>query len=338
MLGPSDELGRNPVGGRGLGEGTGPCDPRDRKSRHETPAVRADRLVGGHRPAAVRTAFHDGPNYLEYISLDGPLRPRCVAIATLDAALYEDLARELRARGLPSVSVVPGARLPESVAIVLTSPAEARLIRHPQVVAVRPVGERRSLWAMVASALEPSQDPREAIVVGIDPGPRPGYAVMAGERCLEDGVLEDPEAVGELADHLVKRFPSRPVEFRVGNGDRVRRDRILNALTELPGRPQIVDERGTTPRGRRRPRDALAARAIALGHGRAAPTRTPILLTDGEIANLQRMSREGSGGRFTLPREEAARVLRGELSLADALSRAPLRRHGPSPSGPRPSP
>ena len=44
-----------------------------------------------------------------------------------------------------------------------------------------------------------------------------------------------------------------------------------------------------------------------------------VTFTAGEVANLQRLSREGSGGRVTISRSSAHRVLRGEITLAEAV-------------------
>jgi hypothetical protein len=259
-----------------------------------------------------------------------------VALATLDAVLYEELAGELRARRIPSVSVVPGDRIPSQAAVVLTSPAEAGRIGHSRVLPVKRDGDRTALWAAVTHALHAGHAYSE-LLVGIDPGPRPGYAVLSEDRCLAEGVLDAPEAAAQLGHHLARRFPSHDLRFRVGSGDRVSRDRVVNALWPLRHPVELVDETGTTPRGHRRPRDAIAARAIAGARGR--PVRGPVTLsiTPGDIANLQRLSREGSRGKFTIPREEADRVLRGELTLPEALARGEqryLKGRGP----PRPSP
>jgi hypothetical protein len=199
---------------------------------------------------------------------------------------------------------------------------------------VKPDGERAALWAAVEHALHPGS-PSSELLIGIDPGPRPGYAVLSEDRCLAEGILENPEAAAQLGHHLGRRFPSRALRFRVGSGDRVSRDRVLNALVSLHHPVELVDERGTTPRGHRRPRDAIAARAIARGRGR--PVRGPMTLsiTPGDIANLQRVSREGSRGQFTIPKAEADRVLRGELTLPEALERGEQRYlRGRGPRGP----
>lgn len=264
------------------------------------------------------------------------LRPRSVALVTRNPELYSELASFLRERRLPAVSLLPGQRIPDRVAVVLTSVEEARLISHPKVLAVGSDADPRAFAAAVEHALGAGVA-GEDLVVGIDPGPRPGYAILAGARCVGQGVLESPEAAGPFATHLRRQFPTRRVVFRVGSGDPPRRNRIVNELLAHHRWVELVDEQGTTPRGHRRPRDPAAARSIARGLGRSVRERLPTSFTAGEISNLQRLSREGSGGRVTISRSSAHRVLRGEISLADAVAEKIGGERSGGPSGP-PSP
>jgi hypothetical protein len=244
-----------------------------------------------------------------------------VALATRDPALYAELAGVLRERHIPTLSLLPGERVPASAAVVLTSLSEVLELSHPHIVRVPTDGDRTAIWAEVESALRAGDRTLE-LIVGIDPGPRPGFAVLEGAACIAEGVLPTPEDAGRLAAHLHRRFPGRSLRFRVGDGDRLDRDRILNALLPIRRPVEVVDERRTTPRGHRRPRDAAAARAIARGRGRVVHGRTLLTITPGEVANLQRVSREDSGGRFTLPKSVAEGILRGEVTLSDALADA----------------
>ncbi len=244
-----------------------------------------------------------------------------MAIVTRDPRLYHELAGLLRERRWSAVSLLPGARIPDSVAVVLTSPSEADAIAHPNVLAVREGGDRRALGAAVADALSPAVGSGE-LVVGIDPGPRPGYAILDGAACVAEGSLESPEAAALFAAQLRHRFESRSLVFRVGSGDPLARNRIVNSLLARHRAVELVDENGTTPRGRRRPRDGAAARKIGESPGVTVREFLPVTATAGEIANLQRLSREGSGGRVTISRSSAHRVLRGEITLAEALDQA----------------
>lgn len=247
------------------------------------------------------------------------MRHRSVALVTRDPALYGELAGFLRERRLSSVSLLPGQRIPDRVAVVLTSPNEASEISHPHVLVVAEDGDRRALGAAVEQALELGE-PCGELVVGIDPGPRPGYAILSGRTSIGEGILESPEATGAFSSQLRHRFPSRRVLFRVGTGDPPARNRIVNVLLNHQRSVELVDEQGTTPRGHRRPRDAMAARSIARGLGRSVREPLPTTFTPGEITNLQRMSRQGSGGQVTISRSSASRVLSGEISMAEALA------------------
>jgi hypothetical protein len=203
------------------------------------------------------------------------------------------------------------------VAVVLTSPEEARGISFPRVIAVGSAGDRSVLWAAVESALVGATT-RE-LVVGIDPGPRPGYAVISGDTSLVQGNLESPESVAMFGRQLQRGFPEAAVVFRVGSGEHTARDRILQVLWALRRPVEIVDETGTTTRGRPRPRDPASAQRIARSKGQRLHEPASVRVTAGEVANLQRVSREESGGHFTIPKTLAVQVLEGRISFSDAL-------------------
>lgn len=245
------------------------------------------------------------------------MRHRSVALVTRDPSLYADLAGALRERRIATLSLLPGERIPASVAVVLTSPEEALSISFPRVIAVGSSGDRSALWAAVEGA-RVGISMRE-LVVGIDPGPRPGYAVLSGNASLAKGNLESPESVAMFGRQLQRRFPEADVVFRVGSGDRTARDRILQVLWALRRPVELVDESGTTARGQPRPRDAASAERIARSRGHRIRGANSVRITAGEIANLQRVSREESGGHFTIPKALAAQVLEGRISFLDAL-------------------
>lgn len=250
------------------------------------------------------------------------------------------MAATLREQHIPSVSLLPGQAIPDRVAVVITTPAEAPSVKHPRVLSVPEDGDRSALWIAVGHALH-AKDPNGEIVVGIDPGPRPGYSVLSGNAVIGEGVLESPEAMVEFAGHLRHRFPSRSIRHRVGTGDPVRRNRIVNGLLAQHRAVELVDEQGTTPRGHRRPRDMLAARQIAATAGRPVVFPLMVHVTDGEVTNVQCLSRIGSNGRVTIPKTAAHRVLKGEMTLSEAVasamdrSQARAGAHRTEPSGQR---
>ncbi len=256
---------------------------------------------------------------MAYITVHPPVIPHRVALATEDPVLYMELAALLKEGGIPAVSVRPGERVPSTAAVVITSPAEALAIEHPRVVVVRADTDRRALFAAIVDDPDPEHGP-DRIVVGIDPGPWPGFAVISHRGCLARGCLESPESAGGLVAGLRAEFPDRPIVYRVGTGDPVARNRVINVLLAVGATVELSREEGTTPRGRRRPSDSEAAMRIAQHPGRGVRGRIPLRVTPGEVANLQRRSREGSGGRITISKEAARRVLEGKWSLAEAIS------------------
>jgi hypothetical protein len=244
------------------------------------------------------------------------LAPRAIGILTDDPALYGELARFLRERQVEVVSLLPGRRVPARVAVLVTSEAEAPTLRFERIVIARP-GRMSEAWAAIQVALGHEETPEE-LVVGVDPGSRPGYAVMDGAQCIASGIAESPEGVALLLGRLRQTFPATPVRFRVGDGDRVHQVRTVNALLGLRSPVELVDERRTTLRGRR-DNDVLSAMSIACTPGRRVSHRMDLRITTGEVSNLQRLSREHSGGRYTIPRGYASEVLKGRISLNDAL-------------------
>ncbi len=284
-----------------------------RPQRRQNSVPSAERV-----PHWLQTGTSAPQNYMLYLTSPAPLSTRVVALVTRDPLVYALCAQVLKERRWPAVTLLPGERLPERVAVALTSEAEAGRVRHPNVLAVTEEGDHAAIWAAVEASLA-SSHLRGEVVVGIDSGPRPGYAVLAEDRVVAEGSLDSPESTANLGASLGTSFAGRTLRFRIGSGDPLLRDRIVKSLLPLGHPVELVDERGTTPRGQRRPKDAVAARAIGRLRGRPAQRESLATITAGDIANLQRLSRERSGGRLTIPRSDARKVLRGELTLTEAI-------------------
>lgn len=267
-------------------------------------------------------------------SFSGPVRERWVGLVTRDPVLYGEIASFLRERHMPTVSLLPGQRIPARVVVVVTSAEEAPKVNFARVL-VASSGDLTALGVALREAMHEERAPHD-LLVGIDPGPRPGYAVLAPTgACLAEGVVESPEAVAALGRKLSRGFPRAHLTFRVGTGDHLRRNRIVNALLPLGAPVELANEEGTTLQGRRQ-NDSLAAKAIAATPG--APVRGQELLriTPGEVANIQRISREMSGGLFTIPRELATSVLEGGTSMGEALERTARKLGVALPESPEP--
>jgi len=243
-----------------------------------------------------------------------------LAVATEDFRLYHDLVAALRERGLAFRTMAPGARVPPGTGAVLTSPAEAVAVRFSRVVPCADIDDA------IARALQLSRgrDRWRELVVGVDPGPRPGVAVTGDGEVLDRRTARDPEDVARLVRGAGANFPADRVRVRVGHGDTTNRNRIINALAAEGLVVEIVDERGTTRRTRTRDLDAAVAIANARGVRAEAPF--PVEPTPGELREIQRRSRLGSRGQVTISKHLAHQVAVGRLTIAEAVERHRPRR------------
>lgn len=243
---------------------------------------------------------------------------RVLGVLTRDFRLYHDLVNELKARGLPFETLSFDRRIPNHIGVVITSQEEASRVKYRRkVVAFAGVNE-----AIVrALNLLEGRDGFEELVVGVDPGPRPGIAVVGDGSVVEEHVADTPEGVGEVVRTILKRNRgARRVTVRVGHGDRTNRNRIINALAGEELRVEIADEEGTSPGFRRDDRRNIeAAREIAFTPGSQAERWYHVEPTEGELKEIQRLSRIDSDGEITISRELALEVARGKLTMVEAI-------------------
>ena len=239
-----------------------------------------------------------------------------IVVATEDFEVYHGVVNELRDRGVQFTTVEPDDELPDATGVVITGPDEAFAEREDaaafDTVAADPESPRRAVEAAMALLREEGG----RIVVGVDPGTKPGVAVMAGEMVIGafHVPLEDtPEVVRrEVAD------AENPV-VRVGDGARLESARIVDALDDV--RVELVDETGTTPylgTGARGMGDVLAAVNIARLDGEVIESRE-IEPTDGELQVIKNRARERSSENRTIDEELARRVATGDLTLDEAI-------------------
>ncbi|MBI2077714.1 MAG: hypothetical protein HYT80_04985 [Euryarchaeota archaeon] len=254
---------------------------------------------------------------------------RRIALLTSDFALYHDLVRHLRERKLPFDSLAFGERPGPDVGVVVTSWRDSLRRDLPTDVPIVsvPVGPdgKEDVGAAVGRALRALEgvEGYHEVVVGIDPGKRPGVAVLGDGRLIHTAQAFLPNEAPALVESLLGQFPADRFVIRLGHGAPRERDQILHELLKLQGevRVELVDETGTTPAPRQRTgmsSDVAAALGIARTPGRLA--RTPKrYVSPGQIREIQRESRELTLGRFTISRDQARRVARGDLSLAQAV-------------------
>ena len=237
-----------------------------------------------------------------------------IVVATADFEVYHEVVTALQERGIPFTTVEPGEPLPERTTAVLTSRSEdlAPAVDVP-VVEVAPGEPRQAVEAVLATLREGGG----RRIVGIDPGERPGIAVLEGETVV--ATFQVPaERVGEIVAEEVADAVDPLV--RIGDGARLVGARIVDDLPDVP--VELVDETGTTPylgSGTRGMGDVLAAVNIARREGEHIDART-VEPTAGELERIKVRSREASEGNRAIDEALARRVAAGELSIREALA------------------
>jgi hypothetical protein len=241
---------------------------------------------------------------------------KIVAIITEDFSLFYDLVKELKRTRISFVSLSFNEPIPSNVGIVLTTLEEAPRIPFHEKLAV---GKGADLPAIITEAKRRMRgvETYGRLIIGIDPGVRPGYAVVSAGAVLYTTQLSRPEDVAETTRQILVLYPAKEVIVRVGHGDPTNRNRTINALQELGLHIQIVDERSTTKRTEFP--DIQAAINIAQSPGHTIHGPMTLAPTGGELKNVQRKSREASNGQVTISRHLAERVAKGQLTLEDAI-------------------
>jgi hypothetical protein len=239
-----------------------------------------------------------------------------IVVATEDFRLYHEAVTALRDRGVTFTTIEPDNELPERTTVVITAPDDTvDLSDHPQIEHV--TAEADEIRPAIETALSMLRGGEGRTVIGVDPGTRPGVAVLVGETVVSAFQLPVSEVV-DLIERETEGLDDPLV--RIGDGARLQGAQIINELDRVA--VEIVDETGTTPylgTGARGLGDVLAAVNIARMSGKPVDSKT-IEPTAGELQRIKNESRQQSAGDRTIPEPLARRVASGDLTVDEALA------------------
>jgi hypothetical protein len=247
---------------------------------------------------------------------------KTLGVYTKDFSLYHDIVKGLKKRKVAYVSLSILDNIPRRIGVILSSQKELKEIPLSKVVAADSQGTIDNAIDLALQKLT-GKELYSKIFIGIDPGERPGLAIVGDDILLQKIQVNGPENVASEIKRFLNVYPSKDTCIRIGHGSMITRNRIINSLISLKIPIEIVDETRTTPsqQKRRCVRDGEAAAAIALISGGRVQTTLPIETSRGAIKNVQKRSRQLSEGRFTISESMALRVLRGEISLLEAIEK-----------------
>jgi hypothetical protein len=190
-----------------------------------------------------------------------------IGICTEDFALLHDVLKLFKDKGIHHAVLEKGQTWDssmdslalqnglESPHFTLKEPPIVRISRDPSVTVNRAIAASLGRFR-----------PRE-IIVGIDPGKRPGMAFIA------DGILISAQRSTGPDDILIrlkngkKAFEPWSMLIRVGNGDPNSRDPIIDELKRAGYPLEVVDETQTTKTKRYRDENA----AVLIAHTKGDP-------------------------------------------------------------------
>jgi hypothetical protein len=190
-----------------------------------------------------------------------------IGLCTDDFSFLHDALKLLRNRRIPHSVIEPGSIVEGPVECLILKPGlERPVFSSASPVIIEPSRDAEETIDTSISAIMGVNRP-ELLVVGIDPGKRPGMAFLA------DGVLVSiyrstgPDDIIERIQRGRRAYHPRSVLVRLGNGDPDTRDPIMKRLTEEDIRVELVDESRTTTTKRFRDENA----AVLIGNTRGQP-------------------------------------------------------------------
>jgi len=245
---------------------------------------------------------------------------KTIGVYTKNFSLYYDILKILRKKKIPYVSLTSLKNIPSKIGVILTSNNELHDLKTSKVIAADAYDTVEHAVDLAEQVLI-GKELYKNLYIGIDPGEKPGIAVVGDDLLLCKTMVDSPSKVVIKVKRFLKEYPASQVIIRIGHGSVLIRNRIINSLMVLEVPIEIVDETKTTPTQevKRHLRDSEAAAAIALIHGGKVQSKLPLKPTKGEIRNIQEKSRIHTNGRFTISEKIAKDVLEGKLSLNEAI-------------------
>jgi len=166
-----------------------------------------------------------------------------------------------------------------------------------------------------------------SILIGIDPGEKPGVAVYGDRVLIYTCALQLPDDCAGIIEKVLNMFPARGRLIRIGHGDRVIRNRIINSLLRFGIPLEIVDESRTSVQSKNPHIDA--AKRIALsGRGASVTKNLDVEPSPGYLEYIKKRSRRLSLGRFSIDKNLAKKVAIGALSLEEAVKKREKEKDG----------
>ena len=243
-----------------------------------------------------------------------------IGIYTKNFLLYHDLLETLKKRKIPYISLSSNKKISNNVGLIITSHNEIHDIKINKVIAAD-IYDSIDQVIDIALQMLIGKEQYSMVLIGIDPGEKPGIAIIGDDILLKKTYVDSPENIIKIIHRFLIHYPSKKTLIRIGNGSIIHRNRIINKLINLGIPIEIVNEKKTTinqKEGRFR-KDGEAAANIALINGKKVDRYQPIKITRGDIKKIQEESRKITNGKISISEKTSISVLKGELNIIEAI-------------------
>ena len=237
-----------------------------------------------------------------------------IGVLTENFSVYYDLIKNLKKKDIAFESLSFDKKIPSRIGVIITTKEEGDRFKFRRKVFA---AENTDETIQEALKVLSGKGKYSNLIIGIDPGERPGVAVIGDNEIVQTFQAETPEDVKRVIENVFKNYCFKNRRIRIGDGAKIFRDRTINAIADFDVPIEIVDESGTT---KRMDTDIEAAIEIAFGKGKEIGFSPEIRPTHGEIRRIQDESRIMSGS-ITISEELAEKVAKGEIGLKEAIRR-----------------
>jgi hypothetical protein len=254
---------------------------------------------------------------MEKIEIEKPMKT--IGIFTKNFCLYHELVSNLKNRHIAYVSLNSVNHIPNQIGVILTSHYELHDFKQKNVIAA---DAYKSINEAIDKAIHLliGKDLYQKVYIGIDPGEKPGIAIVGDSRLLNTKQVVSPDQVMKTIKRFVAEYPSHEYLIRIGHGSILIRNRIINSLIPLNIPIEIVNESKTSSHKTQRiARDMKAATTIAFLEGGKVIGKLPLKPTRGELRRIQEESRKLTNGSYSVSLNTAKLVLKGEKKLSQVI-------------------